>query len=99
MANKIEWQSDISWVSNVYDEEIKKSRDSNRIMDLDAINTGIFQYYMDKTQYPNKISELTPYLYHSLPVDLLDWEVINDCTFDYTYWLYLWNNTWSKQKL
>jgi len=41
-----------TWATTVYTSQIQKARDTTRVSDVKALQTGIEQFYQDKKEYP-----------------------------------------------
>jgi hypothetical protein len=81
---------------NIYEDQIKKSRDVTRITHLNALMWAIEQVFQDNSEYPtssNFENAVSEYLYGvSIPQDPL-WNVeINGCKFGYIY--EVWEMNW-----
>lgn len=71
----------------VYSEQKLKARDSQRIVDLNIIKRGILEYFIEYELYPESLEDekFLELLYEEFPVDIIDWEEKNGCTFWYQY--------------
>lgn len=72
---------------NPYEVQLKKARDSTRILDIKTLQMAIEQAYQDNFAYPKKsdfLKSVKPYLY-AIPKDSLSWKVVNGCIFWYNY--------------
>lgn len=71
----------------VYSEQQLKARDSQRIVDLNIIQRGILEYFMEYETYPESLEDekFLEFLDGNIPVDIIDGEEKNGCTFGYQY--------------
>ncbi len=98
-----------TWWVTVFTSQIQKSRDTNRIKDLQVWISSVEQYYWDESSYPDTISTWTvlPYI-PSIPSDPKHWQTsakygswatASWSTLDYQYWVFADDMTGvSKQK-
>ncbi len=73
-------------MNSIYQWQIEKARDTSRINDIKMIQSWLEQTYQDNAEYPSSLDDenLAIFLY-KIPKDSKEWEIINWCTFWYTY--------------
>ncbi|EFK96374.1 hypothetical protein LDC_1606 [sediment metagenome] len=70
-------------VSDIYESQIQKARDSSRINDLYSLQSALEQSYQDNAEYPTKANfkeMISVYMYSSAEDPLKNVE-INGCKF------------------
>lgn len=80
------------WGTTVYNSQIQKARDSNRITDVTYLQSAIEQFYQDKASYPSSIKDFISTEGYSIktiiqnfPEDPLGFTEIDWCKFWYYY--------------